>query len=70
MYAVSRYRLECDVLDSRLKQVCYFDVIVGGPQFLDDIEYQPVCGNNTDQYCSFHGTCVNNNTMCECVDGA
>lgn len=60
---------ECDVLDPQFQQVCYFDVIVGGPQFLEDVEYSPVCGNNTDQYCSFHGTCAEDNSMCICFAG-
>jgi len=60
---------ECDRLLPAARQICYFDVIVGGDQFLDDIQYQPVCGNNTDQYCSFHGTCNENNTACICNAG-
>jgi len=60
---------ECEAIDPQLRQVCYFDVIVGGPQFLDDIEYKPVCGNNSDQYCSFHGDCAEDNSMCICDEG-
>ena len=57
--------LECDALDAQLVDACYFDVVLGGPQFLDDIQYLPACGNNSDQFCSFHGECVNDACVCD-----
>lgn len=59
----------CDILKPLLVQVCYFDVIVGGPQFLDDLEYKEACANNTDQYCSFHGGCAEDGSECLCFSG-
>lgn len=58
---------ECDALDPQLIDACYFDVVYGGPVFLDDILYQPACGNNSDQFCSFHGACEND--VCVCSAG-
>lgn len=58
---------ECDEQPPGMVAACYFDVVLGGEQFLDDVLYQPACGNNTDQYCSFHGSCVDN--VCVCTAG-
>lgn len=55
---------ECDELPEQLIDACYFDVVLGGPQFLDDVIYQPACGNNSDQFCSFHGSCVDDACVC------
>lgn len=60
---------ECEALAPELVTPCKFDVVIGGPQFLDDIEYQQPCGSNDDQYCSYHGVCEPNGAFCECFDG-